>query len=281
MSILSVQSHVTYGHVGNSAAVFLLQSMGHEVWPVHTVHFSNHPGYENSRGSVVPAETLSELFSGLALNGWLDSCQAVLTGYMGSCENAQETLSRVIVIKKAQPDALILCDPVMGDFPEGIYVSQDLVDFYCHDAIPYSDVLTPNLFELEVLSGCDVNSVDAVCKAARTLIAKGPKVVLVTSVAGHRNSGNIGTMAVTADRAWLVEIPRLEHCVKGAGDAFAALWLGHKLRGLSVDEALSNAVSGIYELLAQCSSPNTTELPLVTGVRNATKPEYLYRAELV
>lgn len=281
MSVLSIQSHVSYGYVGNSAAVFLLQSLGHPVWPVHTVLFSNHPGYENFRGRVVATEELTDILSGLALNGWYKQTQALLAGYMGSATNAQAAFAAGAQIKKDRPDAIVLCDPVMGDHPEGVYVPQDLVGFYRENLCTAADVICPNLFELALLTGREPATISEICEAARELISQGPSLVLVTSVADPAHRDRLGVVAVTADQAWQVFAPRLHHGVKGAGDAFAALWLGHHLNGASVDQALSLAVSGVHHLLSASHTNGITEMPLVTEIKTALDPEILFPVEAV
>ncbi|NQW01968.1 MAG: pyridoxal kinase PdxY [Rhodospirillales bacterium] len=281
MGILSVQSHVSYGHVGNAAAVFLLQSMGHEVWPVHTVHFSNHPGYPHYRGSVVPAAALDDLFAGLDANGWLVDCRAVLSGYLGSAANAAALLTAVATVRKRQPDALFLCDPVIGDRADGVYVAADLLAIYRNAVVARADVVTPNLFELEMLVETDLPTVDAVRRAATTLLSRGPQTVIVTSLPAAQGAGWIATLLVTDGHAWLIEVPRIDIEVKGTGDAFAALWLGHRLNGQAPEQALARAVSGVHHLICQCHKTGSKELAIVTSVGQAIAPSLLFEVKKI
>lgn len=278
MSILSVQSHVTRGHVGNSAAVFVLQSMGHDVWPVHTVQLSNHPGYPHVGGAVTPAKQLNDIFSGLQKNGWFEACNAILGGYMGSHENGRATLDAVARIKACRPDVLYICDPVIGDTPEGIYVSKQLVSFYRSDAISVADVVIPNLFELGILTQLAPKSIDEICTAARLLISQGPELVLVTSVLSPTQASLIGTLAVSAETSWIIWTPCVAMHAKGAGDVFAALWTGHRLRGESPEVAMQLAVSGVAQLIEVAASEGGTELPLVNYAQEIIAP--LNRFEL-
>ncbi len=291
MSILSVQSHVTYGHVGNSAAVFILQSLGHRVWPVHTVQLSNHPGYPHVGGGVVPAEQLTAIFNGLRDNNWLDECAAVLGGYMGSLENADATLKAVGLVKHHQPEAFYICDPVIGDRPEGVYVPKEIIDFYRDQALPEADVFTPNLFELEILSGAAVSSVEDICAAARTLIKRGPQIVIVTSLLTQTPGGGLATLLVTDNQAWHVETPLYPCKAKGAGDVFAALWTGHWLNGNPPEAALARAVSGVCSLVKATADASVTgpvtqvsrsaELPVVGHINEALAPTPFYRPNLL
>lgn len=281
MSILSVQSHVAHGHVGNSAAVFVLQSMGHQVWPVHTVQLSNHPGYSHVGGGVTSSQQLTDIFSGIEKNGWYGDCKAILSGYLGSVENGHATLRAVANIKRCQPDALFVCDPVIGDTPEGIYVSEQLVAFYGDLALGVADVIMPNLFELGVLAGSTLSTIDEICIAARTLISKGPELVLVTSVTSSARTGSLGTVLVSAEQCWVIWTPQIEMNAKGAGDVFTALWTGHKLKGAHAEIAMQLAVSGVLELIEAARLDRVTELPLIDCIQIMVSPKVRFDLNLV
>jgi pyridoxine kinase len=182
MNILSLQSHVSYGHVGNSAAVFALQRLGIEVWPIHTVQFSNHTGYETWRGRAFDAGLIRELAQGLGERGALARCDGVLSGYIGSAEIGGAVLDAVTLVKRANPKARYCCDPVIGDADSGRYVSPVAADFMRERAVPAADIVTPNHFELDWLTGRTTQSLASALAAIDELRDLGPRVVLVTSL---------------------------------------------------------------------------------------------------
>lgn len=176
MNILSIQSSVAYGHAGNSSAVFPLQRLGHEVWPVFTVHFSNHTGYGEWRGPVFDPETVRDVITGIEERGVLPRCDAVLSGYQGAPTMGEVIVDAVARVKAANPDALYCADPVMGDVGRGFYVREGIPEFMRDVVVPAADVLTPNQFELEFLVGRTVSTVTDLLDAADALRARGPKV---------------------------------------------------------------------------------------------------------
>ena len=141
LNILSIQSSVAYGHVGNSAAVFPLQRLGISVWPVNTVHFSNHTGYGDWRGPVLPAADIAAVIDGIERRGVLPDCDAVLSGYMGDASLGQVIVDAAARVKAANAGALYCCDPVMGDVGRGIYVRPGIPDFMRDPAVPAADIL--------------------------------------------------------------------------------------------------------------------------------------------
>ena len=153
LNILSIQSSVAYGHVGNSAAVFPLQRLGIEVWPVITVHFSNHTGYGAWRGPVLGPDDIAEVLTGIEERGVLPSCNAVLSGYMGDAGLGRLIVDAAAKVKALNPQALYCCDPVMGDVGRGFFVRPGIPDFMRQTAVPAADIITPNQFELEFLTG--------------------------------------------------------------------------------------------------------------------------------
>ena len=152
MNILSIQSHVAYGHVGNAAAVFPLQRMGVEVWPIHTVQFSNHTGYGDGRAGCSTPALIREVVAGIAQRGVLGECDGVLSGYMGSADIGAAILDAVATVKRANPAARYCCDPVIGDVGRGIFVREGIPEFMRDKAVPAADIITPNQFELDYLS---------------------------------------------------------------------------------------------------------------------------------
>jgi pyridoxine kinase len=284
MNVISVQSHVAYGHAGNSAAVFALQRLGIEVWPVHTVQFSNHTGYPDWQGEVFTADHIARILDGLEARGAFARCDALLTGYIGDA-----TLGAVIVdaaarIRAANPRALWACDPVMGDHGKGLFVRAGVPEFMAERALPAADILAPNLFELEILTGRRPRGRDAVRDAAASLLARGPKVVLVTSLSAEGDdAGEMEMLAVTAEGAWRVATPRLPIAPNGAGDAVAALFLGFWLKARpnpdAVPKALGAAASAIFEILRSTLEANEEELQLIAAQDRLEAPRRRFTAE--
>lgn len=276
MAILSIQSHVAYGHVGNAAVVFLLQRLGFEVWPVMTVQLSNHAGYESSRGRAFSAEELREVVRGIAERGVLADCQAVLSGYLGDPGVGAVVLEALDTVRAANPETLFCCDPVMGDEGRGLYVAEALPGFFRDRALPAADILTPNLFELSELVGRPIASLEDALAAARGLLERGPRIILVTSLR-HPESAydEIGMLAVTAEAAYYVATPRLplDPAPNGAGDSVAALFLGHLLQGCTVKTALANAAAGIFAILTETGIADSRELRIVAAQEALLKPE--------
>jgi len=281
MSILSIQSHVAFGHVGNSAAVFPLQLQGHDVWPIHTVQFSNHTGYGSWKGQVFDASSISELVQGIGERGVLGDCQAVLSGYMGSAEIVRSVAETVKRVRQANPEAMYCCDPVMGDVGRGIFVQPGIPEMMISTAIPLADIVTPNHFELELITKSEISTLPEAVAAARQVIAMGPKIVLITSLVTDDTSADaIRVLAVTADSAWIVATPMLDFPVplNGAGDMLAALFLGHTVKGASVPEALSATVSGLFQVFANTLAAGTRELQIISTGAKIFAPEKLFQS---
>lgn len=288
MKIVSLSSAVAYGHVGNRAAVFPLQRLGVEVWPVDTVQFSNHPGYGAFTGQVLPAAQVAALVAGLDGVGALDDCDGLLTGYLGEAGSGEAALAALARIRASRPDALYLCDPVMGDVGPGLYVRAGIPEFFAGRALAAADVVTPNRFELELLSGRPAGSLAEAEAAARSLLARGPKLVVVTSLeapilenASLENAEAICCLAVEAGGAWVVRTPRLDfpHPVNGAGDALAGLLLGRLLRGHPGPEALALAVSSLWGVLERTRHLKARELALVAAQEELVSPTRMWGAE--
>jgi pyridoxine kinase len=277
-----VQSSVAYGHVGNAGAVFCLRRSGFDVWPVDTVAFSNHPGYGRHAGRVRPATEVREIIEGLRSIGALDRCGGVLSGYIGSADTGRVIHQAVRDLKAQRPSALWCCDPVMGDHGPGVYVPPDIVDFFRRIAVPAADILVPNSFELQLLTGLRTDSIHDAIAAAAELLRQGPRAVIVTSViAGVRAGGRdtISSLAVTRQGSWLVTTPRLPLAAKGAGDALAALLFAHLLSQVSVANALAAAVSSVFAVIEATARASSEELCLVAAQDALVNPPHRFTAE--
>src|SRR5690349_11102755 len=219
VKIMSIQSSVAYGHVGNSAAVFPLQRLGHEVWPVLTVHFSNHTGYGAWRGPLLDPADVREVIAGIEDRGVLGRCDAVLSGYQGDPAVGAVILEAVEKVKAAHPGAVYCCDPVMGDVGRGMFVRPGIPEFMRDTVVPRADIITPNHFELDFLAGRTTTTMDEVLAAVDVVRATGPRHVLVTSVVhGDAAAGTVDVVAVSDEGAWLVSTPLLPITPNGGGD---------------------------------------------------------------
>lgn len=265
-TILSIQSSVAYGHVGNNAAVFPLQRLGFEVWPVNTVQFSNHTGYGSWRGPVLPATDVAAVLAGVGDLGVLDRCDAVLSGYQGAADVGAVILSAVTTVKAANPAAIYVADPVLGDRWCGFYVQPGIPEFMRDRVLPAADVTTPNHFELEFLAGRPVTTTADLLEAVDVIRAAGPRIVLTTSIElGDSAPDRLGMTAASDDGVWLVSTPRLElAAVSGAGDLTAALFLAHLLgTGDDVPVALARTAASVFGVLELTASLGATEMALV------------------
>jgi len=265
-TILSIQSSVAYGHVGNNAAVFPLQRLGFEVWPVNTVQFSNHTGYGSWRGPVLPATDVAAILAGVGDLGVLDRCDAVLSGYQGAADVGAVILSAVTTVKAANPAAIYVADPVLGDRWCGFYVQPGIPEFMRDRVLPAADVTTPNHFELEFLAGRPVTTTADLLEAVDVIRAAGPRIVLTTSIElGDSAPDRLGMTAASDDGVWLVSTPRLElAAVSGAGDLTAALFLAHLLgTGDDVPVALARTAASVFGVLELTASLGATEMALV------------------
>jgi pyridoxine kinase len=286
VNILSIQSWVAYGHVGNAAAVFPLQRLGVEVWPIHTVQFSNHTGYGDWTGQVFTGAEVAAVIDGIAARGALARCDAVLSGYMGDAGIGSAILDAVARVRAASPAAVYCCDPVIGDEDCGVYVRPGIADFMRDHALPAADLATPNLFELETLTGQPARTLAAARQAVSRLQAgmraDGPRSVLVTSLRTESTPDDAIDMLVGEGGAFhLLRTPLLGLSVNGAGDALAALYLYHRLATGSAGAALSLAGSSIHGLLRRTAEAGSREILLVAAQDEFVQPSVPYRAVVV
>ncbi|RZU31941.1 pyridoxal kinase PdxY [Blastococcus saxobsidens] len=281
-AVLSIQSHVTYGHVGNSSAVFPLQRLGIEVWPVHTVQFSNHTGYGEWTGRVYDGQSIDELVQGVADRGVLGRCDAVLSGYLGSADIGHAVVGAVTRVRAVSPQAVYCCDPVIGDVGRGVFVRPGIEEFMREVAVPAADLVTPNHYELDLLSGTTTRSLSSVKDAVAAVQALGPAVVLTTSlVAEDTPDDAVDLLASAGGRHFRVRTPRLGVAVNGAGDAIAALFLAHWLDTRSAAEALARASASVFGLLARTEAAGSREILLVEAQQEFVSPTRAFEVEEV
>lgn len=280
LSILSIQSWVTYGHVGNASAMFPLQRLGAEVWAVNTVQFSNHTGYGAWRGQVFSDALIRDCVQGMEERGVLGRCDAVLTGYMGAPEIGEAILDAVARVKAANPRALWCCDPVFGDVGRGIYARPGIPEFFRDRALPMADIATPNIFELEWLTGASITTPEEAKRAVAALQGMGPRCVLLTSLRSRDTPEDaMDLLAGEGGRFWRVRTPLLPLSVNGAGDAIAALFLFHRLKTGSAEAALSAAASSVYGLLHRTAIAGSREILTVAAQEEFVSPSRVFAAE--
>jgi pyridoxine kinase len=266
MRFLSIQSSVAYGHVGNSAATFPLQRLGHEVWPVSTVVFSNHTGYGAWRGPLLAPDDVRAVVTGIAERGVLATCDAVLSGYLGGPGICEVVVDAVAQVKAANPRATYTCDPVMGNAASGCFVDPAIPPILREQVVPVADVITPNQFELGFLTDTSPDTLASTLDSADAARALGPSTVLVTSVLRpDRADDTIEMLAVTDDGAWTVRTPRLALKANGSGDLTAALFTAHLGETGSPADALARTASSVYAVLSATLDSGERELRIVAA----------------
>ncbi len=264
MKILSIQSAVAYGHVGNSAAVFPLQRIGVEVLPVYTVNFSNHTGYGAWRGPLISPDDVRDVILGIEERGVLGEIDVVLSGYQGSDGIGDVILDAVARVKSANPDAVYSCDPVMGNAKSGCFVAPAIPILLRERVVPNADIITPNQFELGFLTGTEPGDLDSTLASVDAARAMGPRTVLVTSVERpDRPGGTIEMLAVDDAGAWMVQTPHIPMKANGSGDVTAALFTAHYRSSGDAASALAKTVSSVYDLLQLTYDSGQRELQLV------------------
>ncbi|HEX2072361.1 MAG TPA: pyridoxal kinase PdxY [Geodermatophilus sp.] len=282
VAVLSIQSHVAYGHVGNSSAVFPLQRLGIEVWPVHTVQFSNHTGYGKWTGRVFDGQAVEEIVEGIADRGVLGSCDAVLSGYLGSADIGHAVVQTVSKVRAANPSALYCCDPVIGDVGRGVFVRPGIEDLMREVTVPAADIVTPNHYELDLLAGTTTRSLRSVEDAVAAVHDMGPRVVLTTSLVTEETPPDaIDLLASEGGRHYRVRTPRLDVAVNGAGDAVAALFMAHWMDTRHAGEALGRAAASVWGLLARTEEAGSREILLVAAQDEFVAPTRSFHVEEV
>jgi len=282
MNILSIQSHVVFGHVGNSAAVFPLQRIGVEVWPIHTVQFSNHTGYGTWRGCTFEADLIRDVMQGLQERGVLGSCDGVLSGYIGSAEIGEAVLDAVGQVKRANPTAPYCCDPVIGDAGRDIFVAAGVAEFMRERVLPSAEIVTPNHFELDYVSGRGTRTMADVFGALDVIHAKGPQVIMVTSLhVADTPPDAIDILVSDRTGRFRVRTPKLPIVVNGAGDALTALFFAHYLRQGSASEAMALAVSSLFGVLRRTAQQGTGEMRIVSAQEEFIRPTQIFEAQRV
>lgn len=262
MTLLSIQSRVTSGYVGNAAAVPILQRLGRTVWPIDTVSFSNHPAHGPYGGGPRPASEVQSLIDGLRERGMLGQCEAVLSGYLGQAETGQAVLSAANHVREANAGAIWCCDPVMGDHG-AFYVEDGIPQFFRDRALPAADVILPNAFEAAFLSGIPVETAADAARSAAALRDRGPHTVVIS---GIPEDGRLGAVAANAAGCWKCMAPVIDAPAYGAGDAFSALFISRFLETGDLSPALGFAVAGVQQILQATATAKTADLALIAAL---------------
>jgi pyridoxine kinase len=279
MTVISIQSQVAYGHVGNSAAVFPMQMHGIEVIAVPTTLLSNRPGYPTIRGRILDAQLVADLLLGIEERGAVDGCEVILSGYLGSSDIAAVVADFVARAKQRNPRLIYCCDPVLGDRDRGLFVKAEIPPLVRDRLCPLADVITPNHFEFEWLCGTTASTIAEMIVRARTLAATGPSRVVVTSAElADSPNGAIETLAIERSSAWRVSTPKLPISPSGTGDLFASLLVSALVRGSDTPDALSHAASAIYAVLEHTAARGGDEMRLVETAHSLVDPVRRFEA---
>ncbi|GGN09754.1 pyridoxal kinase PdxY [Lentzea pudingi] len=282
MKVLSIQSVVAHGHVGNSAAVFPLQRIGVEVVPIPTVNFSNHTGYGAWRGPLIPPPDVAEILLGVEERGVFPQVDAVLSGYQGGVGIADVIIDAVGRVKAANPAALYACDPVMGNAKSGCFVAPEIPVLLRDRVVPVADIITPNQFELGFLTGTEPASIESTLASVDLARAMGPSTVLVTSVERpDREDGTIEMLVVDTAGSWLVSTPHLPFKANGSGDVTAALFTAHYVQTKDAALALERTASSVFDLIDLTYRSGERELRLVQAQEFYAAPRMQFKAEQV
>jgi pyridoxine kinase len=273
MSVISIQSQVAFGHVGNSAAVFPMQMHGIDVIAVPTTLLSNRPGYPTLRGRVLDAELVADLLRGIEERGALDDATMILSGYLGSAAIASVVADFVARAKTRNPNLHYVLDPVLGDRDRGLFVPADIPPLVRDRLCPLASIVTPNHFEFEWLTGASTADRDLLIAKARAFLDCGPSTIIVTSAElADTHDGDIETLAVERTRAFRVRTPRLPISPNGTGDLFAALYAAARVLDKDTPEALAHAASGVFSVLERTAACGTIEMRIVQSASLLIRP---------
>lgn len=259
-ALLSLQSFVSFGHVGHAAALPPLWALGVEVWPIHTVLFSSHPGWSGWTGERVDAGLMASLVAGIEATGALERGDALLTGYLGQPDAAAVVSDALARLRRANPAARFVCDPVLGDDGQ-LYVPAALVDHYRERLLPAADIATPNMFELGLLSGRAVRALPEVLAAAASLGC--PAVVATGLALDELGADALGVLVWTREARWLIRAPRIAGAFYGTGDVFAALLTAHLLHGRGLEDSALSATAALTHLIARTRDAGQRELAII------------------
>tara|TARA_R110000787_G_scaffold159945_8_gene273669 strand:+ start:3307 stop:4200 length:894 start_codon:yes stop_codon:yes gene_type:complete len=266
-SVIVISSHVVRGSVGNRAAVFALETLGFPVWALPTIVLPWHPGHSRATRIVPPGADFSALIDDLCSSPWLGEVGGVLSGYLGDAGQAADVARLVGAVRRANPDALYMCDPVIGD-TGGLYVPEAVATAIASELVPIADIATPNVHELAWLSGAPIGDSASMTAAAETL---GPARVLVTSALAMM-AGSTGNLLVSGGQAVMAEHRLIPNAPNGLGDLMSATFLARLLEGVAEEKALQMATGSVFEILARTARRGADELTLETDAQSLRTP---------
>lgn len=282
--ILTIQSHVVFGHAGNAAAVFPMQRLGINVWPLNTVQFSNHTQYKQWTGLVLPAKQILELAQGIETIGELVSCNAILSGYLGTAAQGREILSVVNHIKQLNPNAIYLCDPVMGHPEKGCIVAPEVSEFLAKEAVAVADYLTPNQLELNSFVGSQPTSLIDCVAMAKSLLKQGAKAIMVKHLNyPNKNPETFEMLLVTPEQTWHLQRPLLAFPKQpvGVGDLTSGIFLAKLLLGCTIKDAFEFCAASVHEVLLETQRIGSYELELIAAQDRIAHPRVRFDAKLI
>lgn len=272
MLVISIQSQVVHGHVGNSAAAYAMQAEGVNVAAVPTTLLSNHPRYPSLRGRVLEAELVADLLKGVEERGLVDEAAVLVTGYLGSPGNAAVIADFVERARRRNAKLVYLCDPVIGDDGR-IYVAEGILDVVRHRLLPAADLSTPNQFELELLSGVTIVDAEDLSTACAVLAAAGRTAVVATGCTlADTVAGQVETILCADGRLSRVATPRLPIRPYGTGDLLTGLIAAHLAKGEAMELAVRRAVDTVFAVLVRTQEAGSAEMQLVPLPTAERKP---------
>ncbi|MFU2079720.1 pyridoxal kinase PdxY [Avibacterium endocarditidis] len=279
--LLSIQSHVVYGYAGNKSATFPMQLLGIDVWALNTVQFSNHTQYGQWTGMVMPPAQIGEIVQGIDNIGQLHQCDAVISGYIGAAEQVEEIINAVQKVKSRNPNAVYLCDPVMGHPDKGCIVADGVKENLINLAMAKADIITPNLVELRELSGLPVENFAQAIEAVKVILSKGPKKVLVKHLSKVGQDPSKFEMLL-ANREGIWHISRPLHQFKkepvGVGDLTAGLFMANLLNGKSDVEAFEHTANAVNDVMTVTQQQDNYELQIVAAREQIVRPVSQFNA---
>ncbi len=284
-NIVSIQSHVAFGHAGNSSAVFPMQRMGYSVIDVNTVLFSNHTGYGEWTGDLVSVDTVRSILQGVEQRGAFATTKAVVSGYMGSPVLGDTIMQTVDAVAAVASDCVYVCDPVFGDVGRGIFAIDGIAEYFRDTAVKKCHICTPNLFELGWLTDTQPTTITDIIQSARMLLSDTTHTVLVTSAEhGDTAPDTIEMLAVGTGKTYRVITPKVPMPLppNGSGDATTALFTSHYLDTQGdIETALGRTASSVYEIFKHTAKHGSFELQIIAAGDKIAAPDTQFKAVAV